>query len=578
MNNNMSATGYPSIDRPWLKYYSDEAKGAALPEDTINGYLRERNKNQLDDVAINYFDKLIKYRELFAKIESTTKAFSAMGITRGDIVVFTTVTTPETIYAFYALNRLGAISFMLDPRTSTDGIKSCLVETSAKIVLTVDIACPKIYEAAKSTSVKKIVMISPSESLPLLKKKAYRIANHGVGTHNIIQKPSSLYIGWKEFLTVGTNATFVECPYEKDSCCVMIRTGGTTGTPKSVMLSNDNLNIMAMQYSLLGVTYDRKQKFLNIMPPFIAYGVVLGIHMPLCLGLIDVIIPQLNPSKFTDLIIKYKPAHLAGVPMHYDQLRKSKKTKKLNLSFFQMTGCGGDGMSEEFEKHINQFLSDHHCAYPITKGYGMTEISSAATTNKEMLNKLGSVGIPHLKTIVSVFDQDSCKELNYGQEGEICMCSPTIMLGYYKNKTETDNVLRVHKDGSVWIHSGDIGHMDKDGFVFIHGRLKRMIIRPDGHNVWPQQIENVLYKYDGVRDCAVVGLPNPDGKTGKIPTAFIVWDAKATTTQKSFASIDTFCKKYLPERDCALSCISIDAIPRTPIGKVDYRALEQMIE
>lgn len=578
MSNNMSTTGYPSIDKPWLKYYSDEAKNASLPEDTINGYLRERNKNNLDDVAINYFDRLIKYRELFAKIESATKAFSAMGITHGDIVIFATVTTPETIYAFYALNRLGAISFMLDPRTSTEGIKSCLVETSAKIVLTVDIALPKIYEATKSTSVKKVVAISPSESLPFIKKQAYKITNHGAGIHNRTQKSGGLCIGWKEFLASGTNSTFVEYSYKKDSCCVMIRTGGTTGIPKSVMLSNDNLNTMVMQYSLLGVTYNRKQKFLDIMPAFCSYGIVLGIHMPLCLGLIDVIIPQLDPDKFTDLIIKYAPAHLAGVPMHYDQLRLNKKSKNLDLSFFQMTGCGGDSMTEGFEKKISQFLRDHHCAYPITKGYGMTEISSAATTNKETLNKLGSVGIPHLKTIVSVFDKDSCEELQYGQEGEICMCAPTIMLGYYKNETETNNVLRVHKDGQVWLHSGDIGHMDEEGFVYVHGRLKRVIIRSDGHKVWPQQIENTLFSYGGVKDCAVVGRPNPDNKAGKMPIAFIVWNAQATEAQKSFANIDAFCKKFLTERDCPLGSISIDTIPRTPMGKVDYRALEQMAE
>ena len=158
------------------------------------------------------------------------------------------------------------------------------------------------------------------------------------------------------------------------------------------------------------------------------------------------------------------------------------------------------------------------------------------------------------------------------------MCAPTIMLGYYKNETETNGVLRIHKDGKVWLHSGDIGHMDEEGFVYVHGRLKRVIIRSDGHKVWPQQIENTLFNYGGVKDCAVVGRPNPDNKVGKMPIAFTVWDAKATETQKSFANIDAFLKKYLTERDCPLDCISIDEIPRTPIGKVDYRALEQMTE
>ena len=569
-------TGYPSIDKPWLKYYNEEAVNTPLPECTIYECLWENNKDQLDDIAISYFDKPIKYRELFDNIEKAAKAFTALGITRGDIVVLTTVTTPETIYSIYALNRIGAISFMIDPRTSMEGIRTCMIETKAKVALTINIAYPKIEAAASNTSIEKIIVVSPADSLQPIKRIVYSASNYIKGVRKVAPKSSHLYLEWGAFLSTGDKSTYTDCSYTKDTCCVMVRTGGTTGIPKSVMLSNENLNIMALQYRWLGVAFNRKQNFLNIMPPFIAYGIVLGIHMPLCLGLTDVIIPQLDPNKFTDLIIKYKPAHLAGVPMHYEQLRTSRKAKKLDLGFSQMTGCGGDGMAEEFEKNINQFLDEHHCPYPITKGYGMTEISSAATTNKEKLNKLGSVGIPHLKTTVSVFDADSGVELSYGQDGEICMQAPTIMLGYYNNAVETNKVLRTHDDGSVWIHSGDIGHMDEDGFVFINGRLKRMIIRPDGHNVWPQQIENVLFQYPGVQDCAVVGLPNLDGTTGKIPTAFIVWDEQVSVEQKTFENIDAFCKKHLPERDCALACVSIDAIPHTPIGKVDYRALENL--
>ena len=508
----------------------------------------------------------------------TVKCLSHNGflLVEHSLVILTTVTTPETIYTIYALNRIGAISFIIDPRTSIEGIRSCMVETKAKIALTINIAYPKIEAATLNTSIEKIIVVSPADSLPPIKRAIYNASNYIKGVRKVTSKSPDLFLEWGTFLSAGTNSMYTDCSYKKDTCCVMVRTGGTTGIPKSVMLSNDNLNIMAMQYRMLGVDFNRKQNFLNIMPPFIAYGIVLGIHMPLCLGLVDVIIPQLDPNKFTDLIIKYKPAHLAGVPMHYEQLRTNNKAKNLDLSFFKMTGCGGDGMAEEFEKNINQFLRDHHCVYPITKGYGMTEISSAATTNKERLNKLGSVGIPHLRTTVSVFDVNTGTELPYGQDGEICMQAPTIMLGYYNNTVETNKVLRKHDDGSVWIHSGDIGHMDEDGFVFINGRLKRMIIRPDGHNVWPQQIENILFQYTGVKNCAVVGLPNPDGINGKIPTAFIVWEDKISADHKSFESIDAFCKKHLPERDCALSYISIDTIPLTPIGKVDYRELESL--
>lgn len=515
-------------------------------------------------MALVYFGRKITYETLFSEIEKTASAFWSAGIRAGDIVLMTTVTVPETIYAFYALNRIGAISNMADPRTSIEGIRRFAQEVNAKIILTIDVAYPKIAKAAIGTSVKQIITLSPADSLPPIKKAAYKVAKRQA------MPAGDNCENWCEFITSSKNEINFSPGKAASDCCVMVHTGGTTGTPKTVMLSNQNLNTMAMQYALLGIDLNREQSFLNIMPPFIAYGVVLGIHMPLCLGLNDILIPQLDPDKFANLILKYKPAHLAGVPMHYEQLRTNPKAQKADLSFFCMTGCGGDGMAEGFEIAINKFLFQHNCKYPITKGYGMTEISSAATTNKLELNKLGSVGIPHLKTTVAVFEVGTDKELPYGESGEICMCSPTVMLGYYNAPDEEKKVLMKHSDGNTWIHSGDIGYMDEDGFLYINGRLKRMIIRPDGHNVWPSQIENVILSYPGVENCAVVGLPNPNGKNGKIPTAFIVAD----NSQVTAGAIDAYSKERLPERDCALGYRFVSEIPLTPIGKVDYRALE----
>lgn len=565
-------TGYPSIDKPWLKYYSEESINAPLPEKTIYEYLWEQNKSHLEDTALIYFDRKITYKELFENIDNTAKAFEACGVKSGDVIVMTTVTTPEVIYAFYALNLLGAIANIVDPRTGKDGISDFINEVNAEIVLTIDIAFPKIIKSIENTNVRKLLLVSPADSFPPIKRLFYNVSK-GINSKPQLSKNC---LKWSDFVALGSGTQYSAVPYKKDTCCAMVHTGGTTGMPKSVMLSNDNLNVMAMQYCLLGVEFNRNQNFLNIMPPFIAYGIVLGIHMPLCLGLNDVIIPQLDPKKFPDSIIKYKPAHLAGVPMHYEQLRSSPKARNLDLSFFQMTGCGGDGMAEGFEEAINQFFREHHCKYPITKGYGMTEISSAATTNKTELNKLGSVGIPHSKTTVSIFEVGTDNELPYGADGEICMHAPTMMLGYYNNPEEEAKVLLKHRDGNLWIHSGDIGHMDEDGFLFINGRLKRMIIRPDGHNVWPSQIENVILRHPNIKECTVVGLSVPGKSNGRIPTAFIVLENTEAASEELKQKIDEFCKERLPERDCALDYRFIDNLPLTPVGKIDYRALERM--
>ena len=237
---------------------------------------------------------------------------------------------------------------------------------------------------------------------------------------------------------------------------------------------------------------------------------------------------------------------------------------------------GGDQLLESTEKFINQFLRDHHCKYNILKGYGMTEMGSAATfTATDTCNIPGSVGIPTHCTTVKVIDHETGKELGYNQIGELCMTGDTMMAEYYRNTEETEKVRRMHSDGRYWIHTGDIGYITEDGVVFLKGRMKRMIIRPDGHNVWPSQIEDVITRHPAVSQCVVVGMPNPANLNGKIPTAFIVVKEGLEKNNDLLNTIEAFSKEHLPERDTASKFRFIDSIPMTPVGKVDYRALEE---
>ena len=573
IENNM--TGYPSTDRPWLKYYSEESINTPLPECTIFEYLWKNNKEHLDDVALSYFDRQISYREVFENIDKTANAFSAVGIHAGDIVVMATVTTPETIYAFYALNCLGAIPNMVDPRTSTEGIRQYIKEGNSEYVLTIDVAYPKIEKAITGTKVKGIIVVSPSDSLPMMKKVLYNAANMFKGNK---VSGSGICLKWNVFLDKGNDKKMSPVPYEANTCCVIVHTGGTTGTPKGVMLSNDNLNVMALQYRLLGVDFDRTQKFLDIMPPFIAYGVVLGIHMPLCLGLTNVLIPQLDPDKFADLIIKYKPAHLLGVPTYFDKLRTNPKMKSVNLEFFESAGAGGDSITASFESEINEFLKSHQSKYEIAKGYGMTEVSSAATACRGKVNKFQSVGTPHLKTVVGIFEPDTDIELKYNQQGEVCICAPTVMLGYYDQEEETVKILKKHSDGTIWIHSGDIGHMDEDGFLFIDGRIKRLVIRHDGFKVFPSLIENKLAMNQAVKECCVIGMQDKAHSQGELPFACIVLESTFIGQENTVKEeLIKLCEAELPEYAQPIGFKFLDELPLTPIGKVDYRALAEHI-
>ncbi len=565
-------TGYPSIDKPWLKYYSEQAINTDIPECTVYDYLWKQNKDYLNCPALRYFDRRISFGEMFENIEKAAKAFTAIGLQKGDIIIMATVTTPETVYAFYALDRLGIIPNMVDPRTSTEGMREYIQEVNAKVVLTLDVAYPKIKKAIVGTSVEKIIVTSPVDSLPTIKKALFITSNKIKGE---TYRFASNCIRWNHFIANGSNSKFSEVPYEKDACCVIVHTGGTTGFPKGVMLSNENINALVWQSIMTGIDMQREHTWMDIMPPFIAYGIGMGLHLPLVIGMETILIPSFHAKKFDELLLKHKPVHMVGVPSYWGTIINSKKLAKQDLSFIIAPTVGGDTMDTTLERNSNEFLRKHGCNYPITKGYGMTEVSAGVAGTVVENNEIGSVGVPFVKTIISVFDPETGKEMKYNEQGEICISGPNVMLGYYNNEAETKEIKRVHSDGSVWIHSGDIGYMTENGSLFIVDREKKMIIRHDGFKVFPSLIEKTVVTHEAIASCCAVGVRDKEHSQGKLPVVFAVLNPEFIGKEDEIRQeLITLCKKELPEYAQPIDFKFEEALPLTPIGKVDYRALE----
>lgn len=568
-------TGYPSIDKPWLKYYTEEAINTPFPECTIYEYVLEKNKANLTKQAIRYFDKCFTYAQMFSLIDDAAKGFSSIGVKKGELVSMCMLTMPETIYSIYALNKLGAVCNLIEPRTNAELIKDRINDSKSKILVVVDVFLPKILQIVDQTELEQILVVPISNSMPLITKIGFKLTKG----RKIPKMNDAKYLYWKDFLHNGCNAEPNFASYEKNQAAAIIYTGGTTGVPKGAVLSNDCFTAMAVQAYYDAPTLFTKDRFLEIMPPFIAYGLIFGHFIPFCAGLENCLIPVFEPKKFADLVLKYKPNHVVGVPAFFESLANSKLLKGKDISYLTSCITGGDKMLVATEKHINNVYKEHGCTNLIMKGYGMTELGSAATfTSTPECNLEGSVGIPTHYTTVKVINPNTGEELKYNQQGELCMTGPTMMMEYYNNPKETSNVMKTHSDGLTWIHTGDIGYITEDGVIFIVDRIKRMIIRPDGHNVWPSQIENVITKHTDVSDCAVVGLPNPENKNGKIPTAFIVVKDGIDTNEQLIENIDQFCKQRLPERDVAMAYRFIEKLPLTLVGKVDYRALEKKAE
>lgn len=561
-------TGYPSIDKPWLKYYSDEAINAPLPECTIYEYLWENNKDHLDDVALIYFGKKITYGELFENIDTIASALIFRGIKEGDTITLCTLTTPETIYCIYAAGKLGVLCNIVEPRVNAESIVMRINETNSKVLIILDVFYNKIKSQKINADI--TVITSLKQSMGMLTKIGFSLTKE-----RKIPKVtySKIMISWETFIQAPKANE--KATYKKNLPLAVIYTSGTTGIAKGAVLSHYSVNAVPSQCRF-PFPHSRGDRFFAIMPPFIAYGLVSGIHVPLSLGLTMVIVPMFVPQKFPDYILKYKPNFFLGVPSYYEYLLNSKKLKSADLSFIKVAGMGGDALNIKFEKMITDFLKSHNTRPIVYKGYGLTEMSGASVAVALSMkgDEYGALGVPYPKNTVSVFEPGTDKELKIGEQGEICVTGPGMMLGYYNNEEETEKILKYHSDGLRWAHTQDLGYVDADGLIYFVDRIKRMIVRPDGHNVFPAQIEAVLLQHPSVEQCCVVGLKNPDSDNGRIPTAFVVLKENARI-DSSKTDLDAFSKERLPERDVAMQYHFIDKLPLTPVGKVDYRALEQ---
>lgn len=560
---------YASQAKPWLKYYDQKFIDQTLPALSAFEYVCQRSKNHLNDTALEYYGRKFTYADLIVNVKKTAAALRGAGVKKGNIITVVSIMTPEIIALFYAADMMGATLNLVDPRYSVEGIREYIEEVDSHLLVCLNVVYERCRQAAKRTNVEKVIVLSPADSLPPVMAVGYKLTTPDKN------KYASNVIRWKQFIKGGEGQSTAAEPYDPDHACVVVHTGGTTGSPKGVILTDDCFNGIALQFQAYPKLFHRGQKLMNVMPPFIAYGFACGIHLPLVLGFTVIIIPNLDPAKLGSLVLKHKPEHMFGVPTHYQQLASDPKLRDKDLSFIINYAAGGDSLSRGAEQTVNDFLAAHGARYPIAKGYGMTEVSSAATVAAGLDNKPGSVGIPMVNTVVAAFEPGTDQELPIGQRGELCISGPCLMKGYYNKPEETAILLRRHPDGRVWAHTGDMGYLDEDGFVFLDSRIKRMIIRHDGFKVFPSMIENVVSRHPAVHQCSVVGCTDKDHTQGRLPFVYIVLKAGITAKKKQvIRELERMCAEELPEYVQPVAYKFISSMPMTPVGKVDYRQLE----
>lgn len=563
--------GYPNIDKTWLKYYSDHSILAPQPQMSVYDYVKFCNKDRLDCVVLNYYGVKITYREFFDNVDRVAASLIENGIKQGDVVSLGLPSVPETFYTFFAINSIGAVANFIDPRINEERIEQCVQSSNSKMIICVDTYIDKFKNVAEKLKIEKKVIVSPSNLLPPVLKMLYKLK---------VKTPKNTgFENWNEFVERGKDKKInAEFKATGNEVAAIEYTSGTTGIPKGALLSNNSINSVAFQQKSVLPEMKPGDTFLDIMPPFIAYGLVCGMVASLTAGLELILIPKFEPDKFDKLVMKHKPNHVIGVPTFFENLTKSRLVKNEDLSFLKYCIAGGDKMSVEAEKRINDFFKKHNVQNNIIKGYGMTELSSGVIINvDDNTNKLGSVGVPLVKNNIKVLNPDTKDELGFNETGEIYITGPSKMAGYHNASEEMKSVVSEDVDGQEWIKTGDLGKVDEEGHVYIEGRLKRMIIRPDGHNVFPTSIENVILTHPAVENCIVVGVPSTEYMNGEIPVACVVIkDDCRERIEEIKEQLIKLSSLKLPPRDVALDYKFLEFIPMTSNGKVDINTLKEI--
>ena len=561
---------------PWFKYFGDMPRTLEYPEGSMYEAVRHAYDTHMHGNGKNYAyifqGKKTFYPEFFKKIDTVAKAFNAIGVGEGDKVTICMPNAPQGIDSFYALNRIGAVPAMIHPLSAPGEIKFYVTHSESKAVLVLDMFYEKVIDALKDVDYEvKIIVAHIKDELPFPLNMLYPLTVKDKPAP--VPKDSKTVIDWKDFVA-GSKAVkeLPDTHPKKKDTAVILFSGGTTGTSKGIELTNLNMNALGYEVAA-GAGFSMKDlRMFSVMPLFHGFGLGVGIHTALVNCATCVLIPQFTIKTYAKDVLKYKPNVIVGVPTLFEALLRSDGFDGADLSFLKGVFCGGDSLSIELKKKVDAFLKDHNAKVQIREGYGTTECVTASCLTPHDFFREGSIGIPFPDNYYQIVDPNTDKELPYGTEGEICIMSPTVMKGYLNNRAETASTLRTHEDGNVWLHTGDLGTMDEDGFIYYKQRLKRLII-VSGVNVYPSQVENTIDAHPDVLLSCAIGIPDPY-KMHKVK-AFVVLRPGVEPSDKIKEEILEHCRQNISRYAMPREIEFRDELPKTLVGKVAYLKLEE---
>lgn len=562
MENEQNLTGYPSIDKPWLKYYTDEAINAPLPECTIYESVYRSNKNHLSDIALMYYGKKISYKVLFEKIDKTAKAFSALGVKNGDNVALCMPAVPETIYTVLALNKIGANANMLNPTFTAEQLTDRINDTDASVLVVINEFYKILETVIPNTGIKTVITCPAVNSLGVVVKIIKKV--------KVI--PNTL--SWNKFIKGGKTAEIFIPPYKKDRPAIMVYSSGTTGASKGIQLTNNSINATIVDGGNIDFCRKRQDRWFSQVPIWFSTGICASTLVPLTYGITLILEPLYDFPLFYEHISKYKPNFIITAVGLLEYL-SSQHSKNKAYADFNYCVAGGEYITPYTEDKLNAWLKANGCDQSIHKGYGMCECGGTVTSTQYKCNVKGSAGIPTPHVIVSAFDMQTGKELTYGKRGEIRVLTPCRMLGYYKNPESTAKFFHTDENGNVWACTGDMGYVTEDGCVFVCGRINDSYINGQDETVYLFDIERAVLDIPEVRQCKAVATVI-EGRITHVCHVVVEPGADAIDVLKKAKE---YCSEHLPESfTLRLFKVYEGQLPVSLSGKLDILKMKENLE
>ena len=560
---------YGKVKAPWLQYYGIVPQTLEYSMETLSGGVVTESKRHPDYYAYSFFGKRTTYAAAVDEIKRCATALRATGVRENERVTICLPNCPQAVTIFYAVNMIGAIANMVHPLSGQKEIEFYLNDSKSVAAITMDQFYGKFAAIRQNVPTLKYMMIVQlQDALPPLTKVGYMLTK----ARKIPKIPADAdVIFWKDLMARGS----VDCVptlRKPGDPAVILYSGGTTGVTKGILLSNLNFNALAAQIVATNPMFEPGDRMLAIMPMFHGFGLGVSIHSMLFNGGECILVPQFTPKTYAELLKKYKPNFIAGVPTLFEALLRLDGLEKLDLSCLKGMFSGGDSLSVELKKRVDQFLKAHNASIEVREGYGTTECVTASCLTPYNMSKEGSIGIPFPDTYYKIVKVGTEDEVPYGEEGEICLAGPTVMLEYVGHPEETANTLRRHTDGLTWVHTGDLGIMDEDGFVYFRQRIKRMIIT-SGYNVYPSQLENILDANEYVHLSCVIGVKDP--YRVQRTKAFVVLKPGVEKSEEVREKIREYCAVHMAKYAVPKEIEFRDELPKTLVGKVAYRILEE---